>query len=118
MIKGFGRALESKEKRNLFGLIFDIWAEGIRSHDARWSLEMKMNRFYREYRKTVAAVINQGIQSGEFRGDIQTEDAASILVGFFDGILVQWILDKKGFPLQSALNALTKTILHGICRSD
>lgn len=77
-----------------------------------------MNKFYREYRQKIGAVIDQGIQDGEFRRDIQTKATASILVGFLDGILVQWILDKKGFSLQSALQASIKTILNGICRSE
>lgn len=118
MITGYSRILESKENQDLIGLIFDIWAEGIRSFDARQTLEIEMNQFYREYRCMIGTVIDQGIQNGEFRRDITAELAASIIIGFLDGILVQWILDKKGFPLQSALQASIKTILYGICRSE
>ncbi len=118
MITGYSRVLESKEKQDLIGLVFDIWAEGIRSFDARQTVEIEMNQFYREYRRMIGVVIDQGIQNGEFRRDISTEAAASILIGFLDGILVQWILDKKGFPLQSALQESIKTILYGICRSE
>lgn len=118
MITGYSCVLESKENQDLIGLVFDIWAEGIRSLDERRTLEVKMNQFYREYRRMIADVIDQGIQDGEFRRDIPTESAASILIGFLDGILVQWILDKKGFPLQSALQASIKTILNGICCSE
>jgi TetR/AcrR family transcriptional regulator, fatty acid metabolism regulator protein len=114
MISGFAGMLKSKEKQDLLDIMFDLWAEGIRSQDSRGSLESKINQFYQEYRKTVAAVLEQGIQSGEFRKDMNTRIEASILVGLLDGILVQWILDKKRFPVADAVGAAVQTIIYGI----
>lgn len=41
MITGYSRVLEYEEKQDLLGLIFDIWAEGIRSLDVRRTMEKK-----------------------------------------------------------------------------
>jgi TetR/AcrR family fatty acid metabolism transcriptional regulator len=118
MIKGFSRILQSKEKQDLLSLTFDIWAEGIRSQPHRKSIEMKMKQFYKDYREPVVKVLEQGIQSGEFRSDIKTEVEASVLVGLLDGLMVQWILDREKFPIQSALGAAVATILNGILRQN
>lgn len=118
MIKEFSRILQSKEKQDLLSLTFDIWAEGIRSQNHRDSLESKMNRFYKDYGESVMNVLEQGIQSGEFRSDIRTDVEASVLIGLLDGLMVQWILDREKFPIQSALQAAKATILNGILRQD
>jgi len=118
MIKSISQLTESKEQQDFVSLMFDIWAEGIRSQPHRKSIELKMKQFYKDYREPVVKVLEQGIQSGEFRSDIKMEVEASVLVGLLDGLLVQWILDRKGFPIQRALEAVVSTVLHGIFRQD
>lgn len=118
MIKSISHITESKEQQDLLGLMFDVWAEGIRSQPHRKSTELKMKRLYKDYREPVVEVLKQGIRTGEFRSDIKTKVEASVLVGLIDGLMVQWILDREKFPLQSALEAVVETILNGILRQD
>jgi len=118
MIKSMSHLIESKEQQDFVGLVFDVWAEGIRSQPHRKSLELKMKQFYKDYREPVVEVLKQGIRSGEFRSDIKMEAEASVLIGLLDGLLVQWVLDRKGFPIQSALDAVVETLLRGILSQD
>jgi len=118
MISGFERILSTKENRDLLGIMFDVWAAGIRSRDSRGSLESKMKHFYQNYRDTVSAVLQQGVEAGEFRKDIRPHVQASLLIGLLDGLLVQWILDKQEFPLQAALEAVGNTVLYGLYRKN
>lgn len=118
MISGFGHILSSKENQDLLSIMFDVWAAGIRSRDSRSSLESKMKRFYQDYRSTVSTVLRHGVRAGEFRKDIKPHVQASLLIGLLDGLLVQWILDKREFPLQTALEAVGKTFLYGLYRRN
>jgi hypothetical protein len=118
MISGFERILSTKENRDLLGILFDVWAAGIRSRDSRRSLESKMKQFYQNYRSTVSIVLQQGVKAGDFRKDIKPQVQASLLIGLLDGLLVQWILDKQEFPLQAALEAVGKTVLYGLYRKN
>jgi AcrR family transcriptional regulator len=61
----------------------------------------------------VASVIQQGIDAGEFR-PIDTKVTARLLIAVYDGLVLQWLADKKSIDWELCTNTLTTLILGGL----
>ena len=104
LIKSITKILRSDDEKYL-DLIFDFWAEGIKGHSKKLMLN-EMNRFYKSYRNLFEDVLNEGIEDGSFRSDLNPTSVASIIIGMLDGIMVQWILEKnvmKGMDIEKSI---------------
>ena len=96
-------------------IMFEFWAEGIRgSHDDGMGL-IDLNKLYADYRAVIKAILDEGIRLGKFK-KIDTTLTASILIGAFDGIMLQWILDKSVFTIEEAATHLFDDFLQGIIK--
>jgi TetR/AcrR family fatty acid metabolism transcriptional regulator len=109
----FTQAMNS-DSLELMELMFDYWSEGIKNRESRGLLFNEMNKFYHSYREIFADVIIEGMQDGSFNKNINPRSAAAMIVGTLDGILVQWILDKKSIDLQDITKTVSHTVLNGI----
>ncbi|MFQ5675581.1 MAG: TetR/AcrR family transcriptional regulator [bacterium] len=92
-------------------VLFDFWAEGIRERDKKADLQLK--QLYQEYRQYIAAILDEGIQTGAFR-KMNSTLVASTIFGAMDGLTLQWILSKQEFPIIEAGKEFLETILKGI----
>ena len=99
---------------DLMELMFDYWSEGIKNRESRGLLFNEMNRFYRSYREIFADIIIEGMQDGSFKKNINPRSVSAMIVGTLDGILLQWILDKKNIDLQDIGRTISHTVLNGI----
>lgn len=61
----------------------------------------------------VAGVIQQGIDAGEFHA-IDAKVTARILIAMYDGLVLQWLADKKGIDWELCMNTLMTLILSGL----
>lgn len=113
ILEGFSHAMDS-DSLELMELMFDYWSEGIKNRDSRGLLLGEMNKFYHSYREIFADIIIEGMTDGSFIKNINPRSVASMIVGTLDGILVQWILDKKSVDLQDIIKTVTSTVLNGI----
>lgn len=100
------------ENKDYLDLMFDFWAEGIKGHEKGLMLT-EMNKFYKSYRKLFEDVLLEGIQDGSIREKIDPFETSSIIIGTIDGIMVQWILDKKAINLKKIENNLINLVLNG-----
>ena len=100
------------ENKDYLDLMFDFWAEGIKGHEKGVMLA-EMNKFYKSYRKLFEDVLREGIEDGSIRKDIDPFETSSIIIGTMDGIMVQWILDKKIINLKKIEKNLINLILNG-----
>lgn len=101
------------ENNNYLDLMFDFWAEGIKGHEKGVMLA-EMNKFYKSYRKLFEDVLREGIKDGSIRKDIDPFETSSIIIGTLDGVMVQWILDKKVIDLKNIEKNLLNLILKGV----
>jgi len=106
------KIIESEQKK-LLDLMFDFWAEGIRSNSKGPMLE-EMQKFYTLYRKIFTDVISEGMADGTIRKDIDPDATASLIVGMLDGIVVQWILDKKNFKVGEIQKVIPGLLINGV----
>jgi AcrR family transcriptional regulator len=73
-------------------------------------------RIFGELRGTVAKLIQNGIDQGEF-APIDPEAAAGLLVAAYDGLILQWLADPQSVDWQTASATLTELVFHGLTRS-
>ncbi|MFC1477174.1 TetR/AcrR family transcriptional regulator [candidate division KSB1 bacterium] len=112
IIDSFVEVCES-EDRELMHLMTDVWAEGIRQDSEELKKVFDLKEVYRQFGAMVAAIINDGINSGIFR-QVDTETVAGVFLATTDGLIIQWLLDKDNFDLRKAADMLYETLLHGI----
>jgi AcrR family transcriptional regulator len=117
IFKGFVEFI-STDSLGIIEIMFDFWAEAIKNKAAKGLLYQDMRQFYQSYREIFIDLLREGIEKGEFKKEIDTNSVASLIVGMLDGILVQWILDKKRINLE-ALNKMSDyVILDGLKREE
>ena len=94
-------------------IMFDYWAEGIRDrHD-----NIDLQAIYDEYGDFIAAILDDGTRKGVFR-NMDSKMVAAFIIAGMDGLVLQWLVHKKKFPVLDARKEFIKTILQGISRRD
>jgi len=87
-----------------------------------WSnLEYKkeLNRkIYRECIETVAAILTEGIRAGVFRERMDVQNAAVLIQGSIDGIMIQWVFNEQSVNLDTIKKLLVDTTFALIRRDD
>ena len=68
---------------------------------------------YAQMAEEVAQVIQQGIDSGEFRA-VDATMLARLLIAAYDGLVLQWLADKKSVDWQFSAETLTTVMLQGL----
>jgi hypothetical protein len=81
--------------------------EGI---DSNTELTEKFREMYRGYRATIKLAVDLGIQDGVFRKDLAGEDVASFVLAAFDGLFIQWYLDREHVDLDRAFDTLKRVV--------
>ena len=94
-------------------IMMDFWAEGVRNKNEDVLQSINLKAIYTEYRSMVRKILENGIQTGVFRL-LDVHAAASVFIGLFDGILLQWILDRKEINLQKIKAVLLDSFINGI----
>lgn len=95
------------QNKELLDAMFDFYAAGVPRKDGR-PPTVEMSAQYRQSRRWLAGVIDEGVTAGEFR-QIDSEAAAGIILAAIDGLLYQAVVgvislhDKK---LQTNLESL------------
>lgn len=61
----------------------------------------------------VAMVIQQGIDVGEFR-KVDATVMARLMIATYDGLVLQWLADRKGIDWNACTETLTSVLLQGL----
>ena len=61
----------------------------------------------------VAKVIQQGVDAGEFR-KVDATVTARLLIATYDGLVLQWLADKRGVDWQACTDTLVTVVLKGL----
>ena len=67
-------------------------------------------KLYRDFRKEVSTIIEEGIRDGTFK-KINTEHLASTIIAVMEGLMSQWIFDRGAIPLKKLSAHTTDLIL-------
>ena len=93
-------------------IMMDFWAEGIRNKDDNSGMT-KLDELYKNYRKLLADLIQEGIDNGEFR-PLSPVSTASIIMGALDGIYLQWFLDKSAIDYVDLIETMQAFFRNGL----
>ncbi len=77
--------------KNHYKLLFHLWARSIDNKE----VYRHMSKSYMEWKVKAVEFIKSGTAKGIFRSDLDAEIFADTVDGLFNGLMVQWHLDKK-----------------------
>ena len=102
------------EIKDVFTLTMEFWAA---SSSAQMQDRFKANfrNTYQEFRDVVASLIQDGIERGEFRSDINPDSVAAAVVGAWDALFLQAWFEDDFDPVTIAREFLT-IIIEGLSR--
>lgn len=113
IFNGFADFLDS-DSRDMMELMFDLWSESIKGKDSKSLIYTEMSKFYQAYREIFADIIVEGMGDGSFVKNINPHNAASLIVGGLDGIMVQWVLDRENFNYRDVVKTAASIFIKGI----
>ena len=91
-------------------IMMDFWAEGVRNKNTDVLKIIHLNQIYTQFRNLVSEILEDGIRKGVFR-QMNTQLTASVLLAAFDGLLMQWIMDRSLFNFHEVADELWDTFL-------
>lgn len=100
------------EIKDVFVLVMEFWAASS-SAQRRRRFKGAFKQLYNDYRKIVSSLIQEGVNSGEFRSDIKPEPVAAALVGTWDALFLQAWFDDSFDPTATA-NDFLDAFLRGL----
>lgn len=98
-------------------IMMEFWAEGIRNKNQDILDAINLKGVYSDYRKMVQQILKKGIEKGVFK-PMDTKSTASVLIGALDGIMLQWIMDRKAINLRKVPVVLLDGFIEGIRKRE
>ena len=89
------------EIKDAFTLTMEFWAASA-SSQMRDRFKAAFRDLYQEFRQLISALIQEGIDHGEFRADIRPELVAKALVGTWDALFLQAWFEENFDPVAVA----------------
>jgi len=109
-ILAWAGVLES-EYMEYIEIILDFWAEGIRTK-GNFAMADFPN-YYDESRAVVQGILDECISMKKIR-PVDSRIVASIILGCLDGLIIQWVIDRDVFNMNTAVCTLAKVIIEGL----
>lgn len=106
--------LSLKQAEPFYPLTFEFWAA---SSSSKYKDEIKklFKDFYRRVGTIFTAIIEQGVEQGEFDRKLDIHSFVPVIVGAWDMIGVQAWFDHE-FDIEKAMNAFTDLIIKGLSK--
>ncbi len=104
---------EMRGMTDLMPILYEFYAVASRKKDVRKALL----RYFQPTRGLLAALIQQGCDSGEFV-PVEADVVAVDLIALFEGLLLLAVLDPKGIDLQEMGESGIRLIVEGLRRSN
>ena len=70
-------------------------------------------QYFKQYRLELGALVQQGIDSGEFR-DLDVQAITVAMLGIYEGLLLLWVVDPETAPLQQSVETSIRLLLVGM----
>ena len=96
-------------------IMLDFWAEGIRRKDEK--AVFSLQKIYDENRQMIKDILDECVSQKKIR-PVDTNIAASVIMGAMDGEMVQWITDPHLFAVEESLDLLADIILNGLIKRE
>ncbi len=84
----------------------ELWLRAVREPDLR----PVAARLYERYRRWMAALIRAGVQSGEFRSDIDVDAVANLAMALLDGVGVRVLIADPAMDVEAARSLVAERL--------
>lgn len=105
------RMQEIRENAGFLSIGFEFYAAAARQVATRQVLQ----RYYHQYRTGIAALIQKGIEQGEFN-TTEPQQMAIAIISIYEGLIVLWMLDSTTIDLVSVAEQAVQALLAGIAK--
>lgn len=95
-----------KDMEDMFTLFMEFWAASA-SSAIRTRFKNAFRKDYEDFRQIVSTVVRDGIERGEFTHNADPEAIAALLVGSWDGLLIQNWFEEDFDPQTKAKKSLS-----------
>ena len=101
--------IKEMDLKNHYKLLFHLWARSIDNKE----VYRHMSESYGEWKEKAVEFIKSGITRKIFRADLNAEVFADTVDGLFNGLMVQWHLDKK-MDFEKCWNTAIDRLMDGV----
>ncbi len=98
--------------RRRYGVFFPVVAEVVSLGDKK--LNKRVLSTLSKYTYSIKNLIEEAVQSGDIRADIDTERTAMLLLGAVQGLVNMWTLKNRGVDLELEFSSLWDTFKESI----
>lgn len=102
-------AAEMQRLSILLPIWFEFYAIAARHKGVRQFLK----GYFADYRVRLAALIQQGVERGEFRA-VDPAQAATTLIALYEGLALLWALDPQAMTVETLPEAAVRLLLDGL----
>ena len=104
---------EIKKVENFFLVFLEAWLE-ISKKRGENSVVLRLRRIYDSYIKLLSSYIQEGIEGGKFKKEVNPRHLAAIILATIDGLATHWLSNPQVFSLDQIKKSLTKMILDSL----
>jgi AcrR family transcriptional regulator len=101
------------ESDDLIMLFLDVWTEAIRGGSRGGEDAAHLRDVFHEYRSFVASILQEGMDTGDLR-KMDAMTLAGALLATFDGVMLQWLLDRDGVDVARTVDTILDVVWKGI----
>jgi AcrR family transcriptional regulator len=105
----YSREVATVVKRMPRALTLELYAVAVRQKAVR----KFMGELYARYCAELGAVVQEGIERGEFR-KVDTQQTAAAITGLGEGLILLWAFEPNVFPFEKFFEASLRTMLDGM----
>jgi TetR/AcrR family transcriptional regulator, fatty acid metabolism regulator protein len=69
------------------------------------------------YFALIGSILEEGIATGQFRGDLPVKMATKVLFGAMDQVATSWVLGKRSYRLSDAAEPVAAIFLQGVAKN-
>jgi AcrR family transcriptional regulator len=103
------------EGSDFAGIMMDFWAEGIRNKDKKIMEMINLGKIYEDFRHIICSILEDGIKKKIFK-PLNTLYTSAVFIAAFDGIILQWIMDRELIDLEKVSAVLIDNFMHGVLK--
>ncbi len=109
----FATFATADEFQEIMPLMIDVWAQNLQDPDINEIVIDIYNRFQASF----VQLIQDGIANGEFK-PVNASALASVLFAMYDGLMVQWMIDKTMVDWDAIAETLMDTLVAGLLTGE
>ena len=106
------RMQEMRDHAAYLSIGFEFYAVAARQQATR----QVVHEYYHQYRTSIAALLQKGIEQGEFHA-IDVHEMAIAIVSMYEGMTILWMLDSGGFDLVGVAERTVQALVGSIAKA-